>query len=86
MCSHYIIAIPPGETIKELLKDRGMPVTEFALKINLSKEQTNKLLKGSLILTPTIASRLENVLGGSSKFWIKLEHIYRGKLNKIKGE
>lgn len=74
------IATPPGETIKEQLKNENMDQKEFAIRMDMSEEHINRLIKGETPLTPEIAYRLELVLGVPAKFWNNLENIYRGKL------
>lgn len=74
-----LIATPPGATIQELLKDGGMSRKEFAVKMEMSEEQTRKLIRGDAPLTPEIADALEIVLGVPAKFWNRLEAIYQQK-------
>ena len=84
--SRSYIAIPPGETIKELLSDRHMNHEEFAIKMNMSEEHINRLINGEVRLTTEIAVRLEAVLGPSAGFWNRLEAVYRDKIIKIEAE
>jgi len=75
--SRTFIAVPPGETIKEQLEERGMTQKEFACRMDLSEKHISKLLNGEVHLTPEVAERLEMVLGVPSRFWNNLEAIYR---------
>lgn len=84
--SRSYIATPPGATIKEQLKDRGMSQKEFAARMDLSEKHVSKLINGEVQLTPEVAVRLETVLGVPAKFWNNLEAIYREKLLKIEAE
>lgn len=68
-----IIATPPGETIKEQLKQQHMSQKELAM-----------LLEGKTILTTKIANKLEKTLGVPARFWTRLEEIYLKKLALIK--
>lgn len=77
-----IIAVPPGETIKEQLKDKGLSQKEFAARMDLPEEHISRLISGDMRLTPEIAARLEKALGVPSGFWVNLERIYREKLMK----
>lgn len=81
-----VIAIPPGYTIKEQLEDRGLTQKELALRMEMSEKHICNLIKGEVQLTTDTAMRLENVLGISANFWIKLEGIYREKLARIESE
>lgn len=84
--SQSYIATPPGATIREQLKDRGMSQKEFAARMDLSEKHVSKLVNGEVQLTPEVAVRLEMVLGVPAKFWNNLEAIYREKLVKVEAE
>ncbi len=84
--SQSYIATPPGATIREQLKDRGMSQKEFAARMDLSEKHVSKLINGEVQLTPEVAVRLETVLGVPAKFWNNLEAIYREKLVKVEAE
>lgn len=84
--SRSYIATPPGATIKEQLKDRGMSQKEFAARMDMSEKHISKLIKGDVHLTPETAVRLEMVLGIPAKFWNNLEAVYREKIVKAKAE
>ena len=82
--NNKVIAIPPGYTIKEQLKDRNINLNDFIAKMNMSKEDVELLIEGKVILTNELASKLELVLGLPKQFWINLENNYRNKLDIIK--
>ena len=84
--SQSYIATPPGATIREQLKDRGMSQKEFAARMDLSEKHVSKLINGEVQLTPEVAVRLETVLGVPAHFWNNLEAIYREKLLKVEAE
>ncbi len=84
--SRSYIATPPGVTIKEQLKDRGMSQKEFAARMDMSEKHISKLINGEVQLTPETAVRLEMVLGVPAKFWNNLEAIYREKIVKAEAE
>jgi len=82
-CGKRDIAIPPGATIEELLNDRYMNYSEFALKMGFSEEvDVNRLIKGEIKIDEAMARRLQNILGGTYVFWQNLESNYREKLNR----
>lgn len=86
MQSRVTIAIPPGETIKEMLEYRGIKQKEFAIRMDMSEKHISRLINGEVILTQETASKLEIVLGMKASFWLELESIYRQDLLKIKAE
>ena len=80
------IATPPGETIKEQLKDKGLSQKEFAARMDLPEEHISRLISGDMRLTPEIAVKLEKALGVPAGFWNNLEAIYREKIAKVEAE
>ena len=81
-----IIAIPPGETIKEQLEYRDMTQVEFAERMGQSTKHISQLLNGKVPLTQQTALKLESVLGIPAKFWNNLEAIYQEDLARIELE
>ena len=77
------IAIPPGMTIMEILEDRQIHISDFAILMNMSIYEINELLIGKLHITNTIATKLEETLCIPFEFWIKLEHQYLQKISLI---
>lgn len=77
--SSSIISTPPGATIWEQLNFRDISVKTFAKDMGISTEQAEKLICGSIPLTPNMAMRLETVLGIPASFWNQLETTYRKK-------
>lgn len=70
------IAIPPGETIGDLIESRGIAQEDFAELMEMSEEDMKKLLKGEISLTTDIADELEVITRMPAKFWNELESIY----------
>lgn len=81
-----VIAVPPGESIREQLENRGLSQKEFALRMGMSEKHISKLINGKTELTPPTAQKLESVLGIPARFWSNLEVIYREKLAKAQSE
>lgn len=86
LTSKTYIAIPPGETIKEMLDDRGMTQKELATRMGLTEKHISQLINGQVSLTLDVASRLESVLGVSIQTWLNLEAIYRERIYKVNEE
>ncbi len=75
--SKTYIAIPPGATLREQLKDRKMTQKYLAEKMGMSTKHISKLINGEVQLTPSTALKLENILGIPAEFWCNLESIYQ---------
>lgn len=72
----------PGNTIKDILKNRNIEVSVFAERISESKELVLSLINGSEQINDEMALKLSFELGASSTFWINREKHYRGLLEK----
>ena len=78
-----VIATPPANTILEQLEAKGMSKEEFSQQMGLTAYETEDFLHGVMEVTPSIAGRLEQVLGIPALFWNNLEALYRAKLKHI---
>ncbi|OIP99486.1 MAG: addiction module antidote protein, HigA family [Zetaproteobacteria bacterium CG2_30_46_52] len=67
----------PGDTILDLLEERGWKQTEFAERIGFSPKHVSQLINGKSAITEDAAIRLERVLGSSARFWMNRESQYR---------
>ena len=84
--SKSIVAVPPGNTIKEQFQDRGMSQKEFASRMDMTTKHISQLINGEVHLTPDVAVRLEMVLGIPAKFWNNLEANYQARIVKANAE
>ena len=76
-------AVPPGETLAEVLEDRGMSQAELARRTGMSAKHINSILKGSASITPDTALKLERVLNIPARIWNALEANYQGHLSRL---
>lgn len=72
----------PGDTIADLLEERGWTQAELALRTGFTRKHINLLLKGDAPITEETALKLEKVLGSSARFWLGLEAQYREQLGR----
>lgn len=70
----------PGETILDLLEEKGLTQAEFADRAGFTKKHVNELVKGKSAITADAALRLERVLGSTADFWLNREVRYREAL------
>ncbi|MEI8305496.1 MAG: HigA family addiction module antitoxin [Chloroflexales bacterium] len=68
---------PPGETLEELLEERGMSQAELAERTGRPKKTINEIIQGKAAITPETALQLERVLGTPARFWLTREQQYR---------
>lgn len=74
----------PGETLEELLQERGMSQAEFAERTGRPKKTINEIVKGKAAITPETAIQFERVLGVPASFWIARENNYREAVARAK--
>ncbi len=78
------VAIPPGETLAEVLETIDMTQKELAKRMGRPLKTINEIIKGRTALTPETAIQLERVLGIEASFWNNLECVYRETLCRIR--
>jgi HTH-type transcriptional regulator / antitoxin HigA len=71
---------PPGETIAELMEEKGWTQDDLSQKLEYSSAQVRLLISGEESITEEVALGLERVLGGKASFWLSREAQYRSKL------
>jgi len=74
------VVSPPGETLMEMLEERGMSQAELAERTGRPKKTINEIIKGKATITPATALQLERVLGAPASFWNNREQHYRESL------
>lgn len=72
-----MIAIPPGETIKDYLEALDMTQNELATRLGITVKHLNNIINGNAPITYETAIKLERVIGPSANFWINLENNYQ---------
>lgn len=77
-------ASPPGDTIVEILRERGISKAEFAHQIGCAQQKTEALLEGRATITIAIARRLQDILGASVEFWMSRDFQYRKDIARLR--
>ena len=68
---------PPGDTIADLLEERGWTQAEFAERTGFTRKHVNDLVKARASITGDTASRLSATLGAPVEFWLTREAQYQ---------
>ena len=76
-------AIPPGESLREVMESLGMSQKELAKRTGLTVQSLNRIFKGTQPITYETANRLELATGVSATMWNNLEAQYREQLARI---
>ncbi len=74
---------PPGETLQEILEEKGMSQAELAERTGRPKKTINEIIKGKAAITPETAIQFERVLGTPASFWNTREQNYREWLARL---
>ncbi len=72
--------VTPGDTIADLLEERGWTQADLASRTGFTKKHIFQLLRGEAPITQETAAKLEKVLGSTARFWIGLDTQYRQQL------
>lgn len=76
-------AIPPGETLKEVMDSFDMTQAELASRTQLTVQSINRIFKGDQPISYETANKLELATGVPATMWNNLEAQYREQLAKI---
>jgi len=74
---------PPGETLLELIEERGISQAELAERMGRPKKTINEIVKSKAAITPQTALQLERALGVDASFWNNRERNYRQYLAQL---
>jgi addiction module HigA family antidote len=77
-------AIPPGETLKEVMESLNMSQKELAIRTGLTVQSLNRIFKGDQPISYETANKLELATGVPARMWNNLEAQYREQLAKTK--
>jgi HTH-type transcriptional regulator / antitoxin HigA len=73
-------AIPPGETLRELIAEQNISQAELAMRLDISTKHANQIMQGVAPITLETAIALERVTGMPASFWTRREADYREAL------
>lgn len=68
---------PPGDTLAELIEERGIAQAELARRMGRPLNAINEIVLGAKEITEDTALELERVLGTPAHFWLARESRYR---------
>jgi plasmid maintenance system antidote protein VapI len=76
-------ASAPGETIRDILEERGLSIGYLADRLGQTPHLVQELLAGNMRITNPLAKRLENILGPSATFWMARDSQYQRDSNRL---
>ncbi|WP_461207604.1 HigA family addiction module antitoxin [Clostridium sp. DL1XJH146] len=80
------IAVPPGETLKELIENIDMSQVELSKRTGLTTKHINEIINEKSPITQETSLKLEHVLGIPASFWNNLESNYQETKARLKAE
>lgn len=69
--------VPPGATVRDIMASRQLLFGDVSAQLDLSLEDFEDLLSGSMPIDASLASRLAEALGPKAKFWMRREELFR---------
>ena len=76
-------AVPPGETLREMIDALGMTQKELAIRTGLATKTVGRIIKGIDAITHQTAIELQRATGVPAHMWSNLEMNYRAGLARI---
>lgn len=76
-------ASPPGDTIRDILRERGLDSTVLSSVVGIGSETAEAILGGQEPITLDLARKLSASLGASVQFWIARDAQYRDDLTRL---
>ncbi len=70
------VLLHPGEVLEMEILARGLTKSKFAMEIKMYPSHMSDILKGKRNITEKIALKIENILGISAEFWMRLQVEY----------
>lgn len=80
------VPIPPGDTLRELLRERNLTTAQFALDTQFDRDYLWALMYGHQDVTPEVAEHLEIHLGTPARLWMKMQGDYDRKKKAFRKE
>jgi HTH-type transcriptional regulator / antitoxin HigA len=76
-------AVPPGETLLEVMESLGMRQKDLAIRTGLTEQTLTRIFKGEQPISYETANRLELVTQVPARFWNNLEAQYQEQKTKL---
>lgn len=74
--ANSLVAIHPGEFLREILNELGMSQASFADALGVSPMRVSHVLRGERPVTAEFALRLGRALGQTPQYWLNLQTTY----------
>jgi HTH-type transcriptional regulator/antitoxin HigA len=78
--------IHPGETLKEMMEDRGLCYLDIMVNTPFDYDDINTLCEGLKTIDQYIATELGHYFKTGTQFWLNLQKNYDEELDNNKNE
>ena len=83
---YHDLIIHPGETIADVLEDRGITQAELSSRTGVSSAYVSNVIAGKKGISANFAMGLEYALGVPKSFWLNLQANYESELLEMNEE
>lgn len=83
---HKLAYLCPGQTVREMMSDRGWTVGGLATRSGIRLARLKQLMNGEIELKMFDAQALERAFRVPASFWLNLEKLYRHHVRKALDE
>ena len=66
----------PGEGLRDDIKALGLSVTDAAAGLGVTRQHLNNILAGRTGISPDMALRLEQAIGGAADGWLRAQAAF----------
>ena len=74
---HPSVVTPPGDTLSDLIEERGIRQSELAARMGVTPKFINEIVGGKVTITPPTALSLERALNVPASFWLARDARYQ---------
>lgn len=74
---------PPGDTIKDLLDEQRLALEEFAVSMQLSRDEAQQLIAGEIAINDGLAKKLEQQFKAPAQFWLRRQALYEKDCRRL---
>lgn len=68
---------PPGETIADLMDERGISISDLAHKTGIDQKYLFRIMTGELPIYHELAASFEKCFGVPTDFWMERSRLHR---------
>ncbi len=78
------VLLHPGDVLQMELEAREIRKSDFALQMQMRPSHFSELLHGKRNISAAVAIKLENLLGISAEFWMRVQTAYDIQMERQK--